>query len=268
MAIAGYATYSSLVRDLKNIGVRSGDGLFVHCSLGAVGTVVGGARAMIKALLYSVGEPGLLAMPGFSNDAYFPSDIDKTKCSEKEISDIEQNVMGFDRATSSASAMGAVAETFRNWPGTLRSNHPTSSICIYGPDANEFIAPHPHEWGTGINSPMGRLSARKDMKILLIGVGWNRCTALHVAETLAENKRIKTRRFKSGEGSSNWLETPDVADDMGRLFPAVGAQFEDTGRLNRTTIGNGAAKLCGYADLITFATQSINRANLESGDTR
>ena len=60
---------------------------------------------------------------------------------------------------------------------------------------------------------------------LLIGVGWNRCSALHAAETIAEHKRTKTRRFKSGPREP-WVEAPDVADDNDRLFPLVGAAWE------------------------------------------
>jgi len=70
------------------------------------------------------------------------------------------------------------------------------------------------------------------MKILLIGVGWNRCSALHTAETFAQHKRTKMRRFKNGGPNGSWIETPDVADDMNRLFPAIGEAFEKTGAVS------------------------------------
>ena len=106
------------------------------------------------------------------------------------------------------------------------------------------------------------------MKIILMGVGWNRCSALHTAESLATHRRIKTRRFKNGSFNESWIETPDVADDMNRIFPAVGAAFENTGAVSSGTIGNAPCKLCDFRSLVEFASGWINRANKQSGDLR
>lgn len=258
-------TQSCVAHHLRDMGLVSGDGVFVHASMRAIGPVDGGARGLISALFEVVGPRGLIGMPGFSDDAYPPADINREAMSQEKIAERERAVSGFDVARSPTSGMGVIAETFRTWPGTRRSAHPTSSVCLHGPDADQWLEPHAAAWATGASSPFGRLRARGDMKIVLLGVGWNRCTVLHTAETCAAHRRLKTRRFKSGPGAALWYETPDVADDLGRLFPLVGEAFEATGRASRGMIGSAPSLLCGYEDVVSFATQWIDAENARSG---
>ena len=64
-----------------------------------------------------------------------------------------------------------------------------------------------------------------------------------------------------------WIETPDVADDMNRLFPTVGAAFEKEGTVSNGVFGNGQCKLCEFRALVEFASDWIDRANENSGDS-
>jgi len=162
--------------------------------------------------------------------------------------------------------MGAIAETFRQWPGTSRSLHPTTSVCINGAQADHFIRHHSLTWATGSDSQFDQLMTRPNMKILLIGVGWNRCSALHTAEFFAKPRRSKLRRFKTGPADSPWQQTADVADDIGRLFPDVGTAFEDTGRVIQAKLGLAECRLCELADLVDYASTWISAANRQSGD--
>ncbi|MFW8594263.1 aminoglycoside N(3)-acetyltransferase [Cribrihabitans neustonicus] len=255
----------SLARDLRALGVAQGDGLFVHASARAIGPVVGGARCIVEALLETIGPDGLLGMPAFSSDAYLPPHFDSETLSRGEIAAIELAVPGFDPLRSPASGMGIIAETFRTWPGTVRSSHPAVSICLHGKDAAAYAEPHSPAWATGPETPLGRLAHRRKMKILLIGVGWNRCSALHTAETLAQYRRTKLRRFKTGPGNAAWIETPDVADDLGRLFPAAGAAFEAAGQVGRGTLGHAECRICPYGALVDFASGWIGESNRISG---
>lgn len=122
-----FQTRQSLSEDLARLGIENGDGLFVHASLRAVGHVIGGARCVIEALIDAVGETGLIAMPGFSIDAYEPDSLlDYSMEDQKRIRDA---VPGIDKRRSPTVGMGVIAETFRTWPGTFRSDHPSASIC-------------------------------------------------------------------------------------------------------------------------------------------
>lgn len=259
-------TMESLVDGLVSLGVQAGDGLFVHGSMKAIGPVIGGPKTVVETLLQTVGKNGLIGMPGFSSDAYFPADIDRTVLTSDEIAQIEEAIPGFDALKSPTSGMGVIAETFRTWSETKRSNHPAVSICLNGLNAKSFLREHSLAWATGEQTPLGKLRDRPSMKILLIGVGWDRCSALHTAETLAIHKRTKSRRFKTGGIDGSWIETPDVADDMNRLFPEVGAAFEETGAVSLGTFGNAECLICDFHALVEFASDWINHANKQNGD--
>lgn len=180
---------------------------------------------------------------------------------------LDAAVLGFDPLTSPSAGMGIIAETFRTWPGTLRSAHPAVSVCAHGPDAGWYVGSHALAFACGPGTPLHALMDRPRMKLLLLGVGWNRASALHTAETLAQPRRLKTRRFLDLSGGERlWRETPDVADDGNRLFPDTGVAFEATGLCRRGSVGAAEARVCGYADLVHFAADWIGRANERSGD--
>lgn len=112
-AIPAFATRESLVKDLKKLGISDGCGVFVHSSLKSIGPVVGGARAVVNALIDTVGAEGLLAMPGFSTDAYLPTWLDPQKATAAALKEIQAAVPGHDSRISSCRDMGLIAETFR-----------------------------------------------------------------------------------------------------------------------------------------------------------
>ncbi|MEM8789764.1 MAG: AAC(3) family N-acetyltransferase [Pseudomonadota bacterium] len=259
-------TIIGLSDDLAVLGVRPGDGLFVHASMRAIGGVVGGPRMVVQGLLDAVGPGGLVGMPGFSNDAYFPAGLDRATLPADRVVQIEAAVPGFDPLRSPTAGMGIIAETLRTWPGTRRSAHPAVSVCLNGANAQDYAARHSLDWATGPDSPLGRLCDRPSMKMLLVGVGWNRCSALHTAETLAATRRTKIRRMKLSGPTDCWVESPDVADDLNRLFPQVGGAFERTGAVRIGRLGDAECKICDYRDLVFFARDRIDAANLESGD--
>ncbi|MEO1494495.1 MAG: AAC(3) family N-acetyltransferase [Pseudomonadota bacterium] len=255
-----------LVRDLRALGVAEGDGLFVHSSLRSIGTVIGGARGLIEALITAVGPAGLIGMPGFSRDAYDPVDQLGLDVTPDRHARIRAQVPGYDPDRSSTQQNGAVAETFRHWPGAMRSPHPTSSVVLRGPDAGDLIAPHSAEgWATGPDTPWGRLRTRAGMKILLIGVGWNRASALHAAESIAAHRRTKVRHLKTGPGDAPWIDAPDVADDLDRLFPLVGTAWEVTGAVAMGRLGRAECRLTGYDALVGFAADWIGARNAADG---
>jgi len=258
-----------LTAHLHDLGLRQDDGVFVHTSLSNIGRVIGGPRGLIEALVSCVGNDGLIGMPGFSRDAYDPIDFWDSPLSDSQHQKLRAQVPGFDVARSDVLANGIVAEAFRTWPGVVRSPHPTSSVLLLGSNANDFAGPHDaHGWATGSETPWGCLRDRPQMKILLIGVGWNRCSALHAAETLATHKRIKQRHFKTGPGpDAPWMTAPDVADDLDTLFPLVGKAWEDSDAVTFGKVGNADCRLTGYNALLDFARQWFDQRNKADGIT-
>ncbi|MDJ0822474.1 MAG: AAC(3) family N-acetyltransferase [Paracoccaceae bacterium] len=249
-----FSTRESLLRDFKRLGLHAGDGVFVHASMKSLGPVVGGPRTVVSALIDAVGEDGLIAMPGFSTDAYMPDWFDAESADAATVARVRDAVPGHDTTLTPCREMGVIAETFRTWPGTERSAHPCVSVAARGLDSAAYLDDHSLAWACGPDSPMGRFCARPNMKIMLLGVGWTRCSALHTAETLVAERRTKRRVFKQ-DGA--WHDTPDVADDKGRLFPLVGQSFDEVGSIQRGTIGQADTRLFPYADLVTFAANEL-----------
>lgn len=91
----------------------------------------------------------------------------------------------YDPATTPSRSMGIFAETFWRLPGTRRGDHPTSSFAASGPLAEQLTAPQPIEPAIGPDSPIGR-AHDLDASILLLGVGQDSNSTIHLAERLAK----------------------------------------------------------------------------------
>lgn len=89
----------------------------------------------------------------------------------------------FDRARAACRGVGLVADTFWRMPGVLRSDNPHAFAAI-GPQAARITQPHPVDIPHGVNSPPGRVH-ELDGQVLLLGVGHDADTTIHVAEQLA-----------------------------------------------------------------------------------
>jgi aminoglycoside 3-N-acetyltransferase len=152
---------SELIEQLLAIGVKRGGVLLVHTAFSKVTPVQDGPRGLIAALLAAVGPKGTLAMPSMSDDDDHPFDPRKTACH----------------------GMGVVADTFWRLPGVLRSDSPHAFAAI-GPRSAEITAAHPLDVPHGLNSPVGRIY-ELDGQVLLLGVGHDANTTIHLAENMA-----------------------------------------------------------------------------------
>lgn len=251
-------TEQSLREDLLRLGVERGTVLMVHSSLRSLGWVVGGAPTVIRALLDVLGDEGTLVMPAATPHCADPADWSGPKIPSSWLRTVRDHLPVFDSDTTPTS-MGTIPETFRRWPGTLRSPHPLESVCARGPLASQISRNHPLAFSEGPGGPFEELYDSQS-QILLVGVGFNRCTALHFAETLVEKRRTMTVRFPVIEkGRRKWLEVPNVADDNGLHFPVVGESFLQTGRVKTDRIGEARSMLVPMRDLVDFAVTHFNQ---------
>lgn len=168
------------MRDLEALGVAPGSTLVVHSSLSAIGWVAGGPLAVVHALLESVGPDGTLVLPAHSGDFSDPERWRNPPVPASWVETIRRERPAFDPRTAPTYRMGAIAELFRTWPGVLRSHHPLASFAAHGPNAERVTAGHADELGE--RSPLARLY-ELDAHVLLLGVGHDRNTSLHLAET-------------------------------------------------------------------------------------
>lgn len=258
-------TKDDLTRDLWNMGVQPGDVLLVHASLSTIGWVVGDARSVTEALIGAIGDEGTLVMPAFSGDLSDPVDWRNPPVPKSWIDPIRRSMPAFDPARTPTRQMGKIAEAFRTWPGVLRSVHPVSSMAALGLHAEDIISRHELAYSLGDRSPMGKIY-ELDSKVLLIGVGHDRNSSLHLAEARALHGRRIVRRMPIKQGDQVvWQGYEDVDDDDGKLFPEVGRAFESTGEVTLGQIGLAESRLMKQRRLVDFATAWLDQTLARSG---
>lgn len=231
----------------------------VHSALGRVGWTVGGPVTVIRALLDVLQPHGTLVMPAESPNISDPNTWEDDRVFPDWYDTIRANLPVFDPLTT-PTTMGAIPEAFRTYPGTQRSNHPLVSVCANGHKANEIIKEHSLEFCEGRGTPFGKLYDL-DAHTLLLGVGFDRCTSLHYAESLVPTRRTTVSRFPIIEkGERVWLEKPDMANDNGIHFPVVGGRFLDTGLVRVGNVGDAEAMLFSTRELVQFAKLYFEQA--------
>jgi aminoglycoside 3-N-acetyltransferase len=213
-----------LVRQLHALGVERGGLLLVHTALSKVGTNPG---ALIDALLEALGKEGTLVMPSMADDDDVP----------------------FDRATMPCRAVGLVADTFRRMPGVLRSDNP-HAFAAHGPLASRITQPHPIDIPHGVDSPPGRV-LHLNGSVLLLGVGHDCNTTVHVAEAIAG---VRYRQPKYATVLENgtpkryeYGETDHCCEKFALLDEWLGE------RQRRGRVGNAAARLARSRDIVAAA---------------
>ncbi|MGW4544033.1 aminoglycoside N(3)-acetyltransferase [Streptomyces chartreusis] len=265
------APYTShrLTADLRALGLRSGDIVMVHCSLRRVGPTARGAATVVEALRAAVGATGTIVVPTFTaaNSLSSPVYHERTRgMTAQEIHAFQAAMPGFDPATTPSTGMGAVAELVRTMPGALRSAHPQTSLAAWGPKAEAITRRHPLNCHLGDDSPLGllyELSAR----VLLLGVGFESCTAFHLGEYGPPEPPVRVYDCFVADGRQadgrpgrerRTFEAVDLNDrDFGRLGEWLERQRTNTGQrvVRRGRVGGGIARLLPMAHSVDLAVE-------------
>lgn len=224
---------SEIVAGLLSLGLAD-DTVLVHTSMRAIGYVVGGTRTVVEALLSVCGT---VMMPAYSGDLSDPSEWRRPPVDRVET--IRSEIPPFDPYRTPTRGMGAVAEYFRTYPGTVRSKHPQSSFCANGPDAVRLLAKHGDDFRFGPDSPLGTLRAMGG-KILMLGAPWNTCSALY----LDQIGPVITKRSPVSTGNATkWIEYRDIEYSDRDFHAIIKSKIECGAKTGK--IGN--------ADCVTFS---------------
>jgi aminoglycoside 3-N-acetyltransferase len=255
-------TRASLAADLTALGLSTGDTVLVHSSLRAIGWVPGGQVAVVQALLDVLGPDGTLVVPAQTGGNSEPRHWANPPVPEEWWPAIREHMPAFDPAITPSRGIGAVAESVRTWPGAVRSNHPHTSFAAVGARAATLMARHDLDCSFGAESPLGALEA-VGARVLLVGVGFDVCTAFHLAEYRIPSPKTEHSGAILTERGREWVTYVDVAtnsDDFGQ----VGAAYEPTATLRRGQVGTADARLFPLPEAVAFATEWL-RVNRPAG---
>ncbi|HYK04442.1 MAG TPA: AAC(3) family N-acetyltransferase [Thermoanaerobaculia bacterium] len=220
------------IRDaLTALGVERGGVLVVHTSFRKVAPVEGGPLGLIEALLSVIGPAGTLVMPSMSDDDEHPFDPQSTPCA----------------------GMGIVADTFWRMPGVLRSNNP-HAFAAFGPRAAEITAPHPIDVPHGHDSPPGR-AWDLDAQVLLLGVGHDANTSIHVAENIARMRYFRPQHVTVLERGRPVRFDYSELDHCCENFALLDRWLGELQR--RGMVGNAEARLARSRHIVEIAMQHL-----------
>ena len=158
--------FNELVQGFRNLGIEAGDMILMHSSLKSLGVKEVTPEIAISALLHVIGESGTLILPCLSY---------------RDVT--EKNPVFSVKETPCC--VGAIPEYFRTRKNTIRSVHPTHSVCATGALAYEITKDHIKDTTpVGLNSPF-TLLPKYNGKILMLGCGLKPNTSMHGVEEIA-----------------------------------------------------------------------------------
>ncbi|HEU5041440.1 MAG TPA: AAC(3)-IV family aminoglycoside N-acetyltransferase [Gemmatimonadales bacterium] len=223
-----------VVEQLRALGVRPGGVLLVHSSFRAVRPVAGGPAGVIEALRRALGPGGTLAMPAWTGDDGTPFD---------------------PRSTPTAGDLGIVPATFWQMSGVRRSDHPFAFAAV-GPHAAEItetpLPLPPHAPG----SPVDRVR-ELDGQVLLLGVGHDADTTLHLAELLAGVPyRVPKHITVLRDGAPVRLPYGEN-DHCCERFGLADGWLRDRGLQREGKVGHADARLARSRDIVAVAVEHL-----------
>lgn len=224
---------SQLSKQLRDLGVEPGSVLLVHTSFSKIRPVEDGPQGLIAALRLALGPEGTLVMPSMTEDDDHP----------------------FDPKTTPCVGMGIVSDMFWRLRGVLRSDNPGAFAAV-GKEATRITAPHPIDPPHGLDSPVGRV-CELDGQVLLLGVGHDANTTIHLAESLAG---VRYRRGKYvtvvKEGKPTRVDYQEI-DHCCQNFNLVDRWLEEKGFQRKGHLGHAEARVARSQDIIDVVTEQL-----------
>jgi aminoglycoside 3-N-acetyltransferase len=251
-------TIERLKSDFTKLGVTSEMTLVMHSSLKSIGGfVVGGAAAVVLAIEECVGNQGTLVMPTHTSDLSDPANWRYPPVNKSWWDPIRAAMPAFAVDLTPCNNMSAINECFRKQNGVVRSNHPQVSFAAWGSKKEIITANHSLAYCLGEHSPLARLYDAEGF-VLLLGVGHNRNTSLHLAEYRAEYK-TKAELTNGApifiDGERQWANFQDIDFDSDD-FNELGDAFEqETGLVRRGKVGSAEAMLMPIKPLVDYAVK-------------
>lgn len=253
-------TRNDLRNAFRSLGVQDGMSVMLHSSLSGIGYLVNGPFDVIDAVFDCIGPEGTLIVPAHTGQLTDPSDWSNPEILNDNIPKVRENMRPFDRRLTLPRNRGIVSQVFLMYPNVERSDHPLNSVAARGAHAKTIVSTHPLHESEGETSPIGKLYDIGGM-ILLLGVGLESCTGLHLAEFISDTPYLRENKVKV------------LVDDLdGRRFeklkryPATSQYFNklrsdlvNSGNLTEIRIGNSKGALFNFRTAIDIAVRKLEK---------
>ena len=209
--------------------------VLVHSSYRALRPVEGGPQGVIDAVMRAVGLMGTVVMPSW------PGDDDRP----------------FEPSAPSAPDLGVIADTFWRQPGALRTDH-AFTFAASGPHARHItsdplpIPPH------RLESAVGRVW-EVDGQILLLGVGHDSNTTIHLAEVLGGAPyRVSKHITHLVDGRAVRIEYGEN-DHCCQRFTFADDWLRERGLQREGPVGHAQARLVRSRDVVNVVVERVRR---------
>ena len=231
---------------LRSLGLPCGAVVLTHSSLRSLGNVIGGADAVIDAIMEVIGPKGTLVVPTLTFEGF------------------EKAGRRFDARTQ-PSESGLVTEKLRLRREARRSLHPLSSAAALGADA-ESITAHHEDTPCGPGSPYWEVW-RREGHTLFIGVEFACNSLFHVAEEVAAPAYL-TYDFESDVAVTDCGGNVRAGSyrryACGRLgivryLGKLGQVYVNAGVVRTTPIGAASVRLVPAKDNVQLAVDVLRR---------
>ncbi len=245
-------TKEDLVKHFKMMGIEKGMTIEVHSSLKSFGYVCGGAQAVVDALLEVVSYEGTVLMPMQTGDNSEPSYWQNPPIAHELQKEVRLHMPPYHKKESELRKMGAIANNFRRRDGVVYSNHPTVALAAWGKYAKLLCNRQSLHFGLGEESPLARLYELKGY-VLLLGVDYDNCTALHLAEYRSDIRPIILQGAAVElNGARVWKKYLDIELDS-TSFVDIGNKLEQNNLVSILKIGEAQCKFFKMNTAVDYA---------------
>ena len=236
-------TGTGIEAGLRSLGLKEGVTVEVHCSLSSLGDVEGGAVTVVDALMSVVGKTGSLLMSNY------PLALVPLTPEERAIG-IGWKLRKLPETSEERTVTGAVSDEFR-FRADVVCGSGIHRVCAWGRDAELHARGYRH-------------LLEVDGLVLLVGVGIDRCSSMHLAD------RVKITRQARERMNALWPDAgPEITDAVRQEYPSdivigpregvSGGPWENArqeaerrGLIKRGEIGQAACLLFRAGDLVAL----------------
>jgi aminoglycoside 3-N-acetyltransferase len=255
-------TKSELVELFHELGVSKGDEIMVHSSMKSLGFVINGAIDVIDALIECVDlSKGTILMPTHTGQLTDPAYWKNPKIAKESVEMVRNSIKPFDKKLTPVRGRGVVAETLLSYPKVMRSDHPLNSVGAIGRSADFYTNSHKFDEPEGIDSPIGKLYQRNG-SILGIGVGFDKFTAIHLAEYIVDVEYLYKENpivLSGCKDGVNYFECikkyPNNSDNFIKVLPIL----RDNNLIKEVSFKNGIMTYFRLKPVVDHIVELLDR---------